>query len=63
MPIIQLLIVLIIIGVCLWLVFTYIPMPQPIRTVITVVVILLLCLWLLNLFGIGNLYVGPHGIR
>jgi hypothetical protein len=58
MPLIQLLIVLIVVGVCLWLVFTYIPMAPPIRTIITVVVVLVLCLWLLSLFGIGNIYVG-----
>ena len=54
MSIIQLLVVLIIIGVILYLVNTYIPMAPPIKTVINVVVVLLLCLWLLEVFGIGN---------
>lgn len=63
MDLISVLIVLIIVGVCLWLVYTFIPMPPPIRTIITVVVVLVLCLWLLNLFGIGHLYVGAPRAR
>lgn len=60
MPIVQLLIVFVVVGVILWLINTYVPMAQPVKTVMNIVVVLLLCLWLLSLFGIGNVYVG-HG--
>ncbi len=60
MPIISILITLIIVGVCLYLIQTYIPMAPPIKTVINVVVILLLCLWLLNIFGVGMNYRLPY---
>ena len=60
MDIIQILVVLIIIGVILYLVQTYIPLAPPVRTIINVVVVLLLCLWLLRLFGIGTWQVTPH---
>lgn len=60
MDLIQILVVLIIVGVILWMVQTYIPMAPPIRTIITVVVVLILCLWLLRIFGIGTYVVGPH---
>jgi len=60
MPLVNLIVVLVILGVILWLVTTYVPMPQPIRAVITVVVILVICLWLLSIFGIGDFYVGRH---
>ena len=60
MPIIQILVVLIIVGVCLYLVQTYVPMATPIKTIITVVVVLVICLWLLNLFGVGDYTVGRH---
>lgn len=53
MPILTILIVLIIVGVVLYLVETYIPLSPPIKVVIRVLVILVLCLWLLSLFGIG----------
>jgi hypothetical protein len=54
MDIIQVLIVLVVVGVILYLVQTYIPMAAPIKTIITVVVVLILCIWLLNVFGIGT---------
>lgn len=57
-PIVQILIVLVVVGVVLWLIQTYIPMAAPIKTVINVVVVLLLCLWLLSLFGVGGLTIG-----
>lgn len=57
MPIIQLIILLIVVGVLLWLVNTYIPMDGKIKTIINVVVVVLVVLWLLGLFGIlGPLY-------
>ena len=60
MPLLSVVLVLIVIGVALWLVNTYIPMAPPIKTVINVLVILVLCIWLLGLFGIGDIYVGRH---
>lgn len=63
MPIINVLLVLIVVGVVLWLVTTYIPMPPPIKTVITVVLVLFLCLWLLSLFGVGDVYIGRHAVH
>jgi hypothetical protein len=54
MPIVSVLITLVVVGVVLWLITTYVPMAPPIKTVITVVVILLLCLWLLQVFGVTD---------
>lgn len=51
------LLVLIIVGVCLYLVQTYIPMAQPIKVIITVVVVLFLCLWLLSVFHVADVPV------
>ena len=53
MDLVSLLIVLVIVGVCLYLVETYIPLSPPIKTLIRVVVVLVIVLWLLRLF------VGP----
>lgn len=57
MPIVNILIVLVVVGVCLWLVNTYIPMAAPIKTIINVIVVLLLVVWLLGLFGLGNMTI------
>jgi hypothetical protein len=50
--IIRLLVVIVVLGVCLWLVNTYVPMAPPIKTLLTVVVVLLIVLWLLRTFAL-----------
>lgn len=60
MTIIELLFLLVVIGVGLYLVNTYIPMAQPIKTIINVVVVVLVILWLCELFGLFQLG-GPIG--
>ncbi len=52
---IQVLIVLVIVGVCLYLIENYVPMSPPIKTVLRVLVVLILVIWLLQVFGITNL--------
>ena len=52
MPLISIVIILIVVGVLLWLVNTYIPMDQKIKTIINVVVVIAVVLWLLNVFGV-----------
>lgn len=46
------LIVFVIVGLCLWLVETYVPMAAPFKVVLRVVVVLILVLWLLRSFGL-----------
>lgn len=48
---IQLVVVLVILGVVLYLVNTYIPLAQLIKIIINVIVVLVICLWLLRLAG------------
>ena len=56
MPLIQLIIVLVIVGVVLWVINSYIPMQQTIKKILNVVVILVVVFWLLSVFGfIGDL--------
>jgi hypothetical protein len=52
MDILTILIVIIIVGVLLWLVNSYIPMQAAIKKILNVVVIILLVIWLLNAFGV-----------
>ncbi len=58
----EVLVVLVIVGLCLYLVETYVPLSPPIRTVIRVVVVLFLVLWLLRIFGVADLGV-PRLVR
>jgi hypothetical protein len=60
MPLISLVIVLIVVGVLLWLVNTYIPMDGKIKNILNIVVVIAVVIWLLQVFGL----LGPlNGIR
>ncbi len=52
MPLIQLVIALVVVGVVLWLVNNYIPMDATIKKILNVVVIIVVVLWLLSIFGV-----------
>jgi hypothetical protein len=52
MPLLTILIVLIIAGVLLWLVNSFIPMDRKIKTILNVVVVIVVIIWLLKAFGI-----------
>lgn len=52
MPLLTILLVLIVAGVVLWLVNTYIPMDRKIKNLLNIVVVIILVIWLLKAFGI-----------
>ena len=52
MPLLSLVITLIVVGVLLWLVNTYIPMDGKIKNILNVVVVIAVVIWLLRVFGI-----------
>jgi hypothetical protein len=60
MSLIGLVVTLIVVGVLLWLLETYIPMDATIKRIIQVVVIICVVLWLLNAFG---LFAGMHDVQ
>jgi Fe2+ transport system protein B len=47
----HLVIVLVVVGVLLWLINTYIPMQMTIKRIINVVVVVCVALWVLSAFG------------
>jgi len=51
-PLINVVIVLIVVGVLLWLVNTYIPMAGMIKTILNAVVVIAVVIWLLQAFGL-----------
>ncbi len=51
MPLINVLIVLVVVGVMLWLV-NLIPMQGTIKSILNAVVVIAVVLWLLNVFGL-----------
>jgi len=59
-PLIHLVIVLIVVGVLLWAVNTYIPMDGKIKSILNVVVVIAVVLWLLQAFGVLDSLSGIH---
>jgi hypothetical protein len=62
MPLIHVVIVLVVVGVILYLINSYIPMAGSIKSILNGVVIIVVVLWLLSVFGLigelSNIRVG-----
>lgn len=60
MTLVQIAVVLIVIGVLMWLINTYIPMMGAIKTLLNLVVLIVVVIWLLQIFGIIGPIPGVH---
>jgi len=52
MPLLQVMMVLIVVGVLLWLVNGFIPMAGSIKSILNAVVVIVVVLWLMSVFGL-----------
>jgi hypothetical protein len=56
MSLVALVVTLLVVGVLLWAINTYIPMDAKIKQILNIAVVIAVILWLLNAFGLfGNL--------
>ena len=56
MPLVSVVLILLVVGILLWLVNTYIPMDPKIKNILNIVVVVAVVLWLLGLFlNVGSL--------
>ena len=60
MPLMQVLIALVVVGVLLWLVNTFIPMAGSIKSLLNAVVVIVVVVWLLNVFGLMHYVTNFH---
>ena len=60
MPLLQVVIVLIVVGVLLWLVNSYIPMQATIKKILNAVVVIVVVVWLVNVFGLLDSLLNIH---
>jgi hypothetical protein len=60
MPLIQILVALVVVGVLLWLVNSFIPMAGSIKSILNAVVVILAVLWLLKVFGLMDYLSRAH---
>jgi len=51
MPLINIVVALIVVGVALWLINNYIPMDRKIKTILNVVVVVAVAVWVLQAVG------------
>lgn len=58
MSLVHLVIVLVVVGVILWLINTYIPMQSTIKKLLNAVVVIAVILWLLNALGLLHSLMG-----
>jgi hypothetical protein len=62
MSLVNLIVTLVVVGVALWAINTYLPMDRKIKSILNVVVVILVILWLLRGFGLlgdlGSIQVG-----
>jgi type IV secretory pathway TrbL component len=62
MPLINLIIILVVVGVILWAINSYIPMQSTIKKILNAVVVIGVIIWLLSVFGVigplSNFHVG-----
>ncbi|MCX6633549.1 MAG: hypothetical protein NT090_00415 [Acidobacteria bacterium] len=52
MPLVNLVIALIVVGMALWLINRFIPMASSIKTILNVVVVVAVCVWVLQAVGL-----------
>jgi len=60
MSLLTIIIVLLVVGVLLWLINSYIPMDTKIKKILNIVVVIVVILWLLNAFGLLNAIKSVH---
>ena len=63
MPLVYIVLVLIVVGMAMWLINTYIPMSGGINRILNAVVIICVAIWVLKAFGLWSQivnYTVPH---
>jgi hypothetical protein len=60
MPLLQVVLVLVVVGVLLWLVDRFIPMASSIKSILNAVVTIAVVIWLLNVFGLMHYLTNIH---
>lgn len=60
MPLLTIILVIIVVGVLLWLINSFIPMDSKIKSILNVVVVIVLVIWLLKVFGVLGTLTDIH---
>ena len=55
MTLVQIVVILVVVGLVMWLINTYIPMAAAIKSLLNIIVFVVLLIWVLQTFGL----IGP----
>ena len=61
MPLLDVVLTLIVVGILLWLVNTYVPMASSIKSILNAVVVIAVIIWVLQAFGVWA-HVGTYRV-
>ncbi len=59
MTLLSLMLTIVVVGVLLWLINTYVPMQATVKKILNAVVVIVLIIWILNAFGLVGLLNRP----
>lgn len=62
MSLVSLIVAIVVVGLLLWLINSFIPMDEKIKKILNVVVVVILVLWILQAFGVWG-YLSSVKIR
>jgi hypothetical protein len=60
MSLINIVVILVIVGLVMWLINTYIPMAAAIKSLLNIVVFVVMLVWVLQAFGVIGAIPGVH---
>lgn len=60
MTLMNIVVILVVAGLVMWLINTYIPMAAPIKSLLNIVVFVVLLVWVLQAFGVIGAIPGVH---
>ena len=60
MNLVSIIVVLVVVGLVMWLINTYIPMAAGIKSLLNIVVFVVVLVWLLQMFGVIGQLPGVH---
>lgn len=63
MGVIQFLLLIALVGFVVYLLTTYVPMPEPVRRAIIIIAVLIIVLWFLSLIGLLGFLNRPIQLR
>jgi hypothetical protein len=60
MPLVNIVLIIVLVGLVMWLINTYIPMAAGIKSLLNIVVFVVVLIWVLRIFGVVTDIPGLH---